>query len=62
MNEVLARKNRNRAEKVYNESAVQTTYALVRIKNGDAVLEDVIIEGRSILDIVKERMSNEEGK
>ncbi len=45
------------AEKLYNMSRRRQTakpaYALIRIKNGDAVLKDVMIEGISIKDIVK---------
>ena len=40
-----------KAEQAYNESARdtnQTTYALVSIRNGDAVVKDVIINGESI--------------
>lgn len=48
------------AEKIYWErqtdqnDSTQTAYALVRIKNGQAVLEDVLINDRSIVDIVRE--------
>ena len=48
------------AEKIYWErqnnqnDSTQTAYALVRIKNGQAVLEDVLINDRSIIDIVRE--------
>ena len=45
------------AEKTYREAARdtgQTTYALVNIKDGEAVLKDVMIDGKSIKDIVKE--------
>lgn len=42
------------AEKQYGESlndSSKTTYALVKIKDGDAVLEDVLIDGISIKEI-----------
>ena len=45
------------AELIYRQSqqnANQVTYALVSIKNGDAVLKDVLIDGTSIREIVKE--------
>ncbi|HEY9489676.1 MAG TPA: GDYXXLXY domain-containing protein [Chryseosolibacter sp.] len=45
------------AEKIYRErqnDSTQTAYAVVRIKNGQAVLEDVLINDRSIVDIVRE--------
>ena len=45
------------AERVHIESqldSTKTTYALVNIKNGDAVLIDVMINGVSIAEIVKE--------
>lgn len=48
------------AELTYNRSARDTTvetYALVNIKDGEAVLKDVMIGGRSIREIVKERLS-----
>ncbi|WP_055396680.1 GDYXXLXY domain-containing protein [Flagellimonas eckloniae] len=44
------------AELTYTESQLDTTsvtYALVNIKNGDAVLKDVLIDGQSIREIVK---------
>ncbi len=43
------------AERAYIESqldSTKTTYALVSIKNGDAVLKDVLIDGVSIREIV----------
>jgi len=49
----------NDAEVAYNESmrvtATQITYALVYVKNGNAVLDDILIDGVSILDIVEKR-------
>ncbi len=45
-----------KAELMYNElhkDTTKTTYALVSIKNGDAVLKDVLIDGISINEIVK---------
>jgi uncharacterized membrane-anchored protein len=44
------------AEEIYAKSlqdTTQLTYALVSIKNGDAVLKDVLIDGVSIKEIVK---------
>lgn len=44
------------AEVTYRESQQDTTkvtYALVSVKNGDAVLRDVLIDGMSIREIVK---------
>lgn len=43
------------AETIYRESIRDTarlTYALVYIKNGEAVLKDVIVDGLSISDVV----------
>lgn len=48
------------AEQEYRESqldSTKTTYALVNIKNGDAVLKDVLIDGISIREIVKKNQS-----
>lgn len=48
----------NAAEIVYAESQIdsnQIAYALVNIKKGEAVLKDVVIDGKSIKDLVKER-------
>ena len=46
------------AEKVYWEGnrndSTQTAYAVVRVRNGQTALEDVMINDRSILDIVRE--------
>lgn len=45
------------AEQEYNASqldSTKTTYALVSIKDGDAVLKDVMIDGISIREIVKQ--------
>ncbi|MEX2235062.1 MAG: GDYXXLXY domain-containing protein [Cyclobacteriaceae bacterium] len=46
------------AEKVYGEGnrsdSSQTTYAVVRVKNGRTALEDVMINDNSIVDIVRE--------
>ena len=42
-----------RAEKRYRlatRNSLQTTYAIVRIKNGTTVLEDVLIDGHSIVE------------
>ncbi len=44
------------AERAYwdsNRDSTHTTYALVKIKNGQAVLEDVRIDDKSIVDIVR---------
>ena len=46
------------AEQVYRESnrdTLEVTYALVSIKNGNAVLKDVLIDETSIKEIVKAR-------
>lgn len=46
------------AEQAYRESnrdTLEVTYALVSIKNGNAVLKDVLIDGTSIKEIVKAR-------
>ena len=47
------------AEKIYRQSAGEPdekpSYALVAVKNGNAVLKDVIIDGRSVKDIVKQK-------
>ena len=44
------------AEKIYRQSAgdpdKKPAYTLVAVKNGNAVLKDVIINGRSVKDIV----------
>jgi len=51
------------AEVVYRQSQVDTTnltYALVSIKNGDAVLKDVLINETPIREIVKERQTGEQ--
>ena len=48
------------AEVTYRESQIdtsKTTYALVQIKNGDAVLKDVLIDGVPIREIVKKDQS-----
>lgn len=48
------------AEQVYNNtqrSSEEPTYALVHIKNGQAVLKDVVIGGVSIVEKVKESRS-----
>jgi uncharacterized membrane-anchored protein len=48
----------NDAELIYRQSLPDTskiTYALVSIKNGEAVLKDVLIDGIAIRDIVKAR-------
>lgn len=45
------------AEQIYIENQIdpnKKTYALVSIKNGDAVLKDVLIDGVSIQEIVKD--------
>ena len=50
------------AESIHRESLRdenQITYALVSIKNGDAVLKDVFIDATSIREIVKERQQND---
>lgn len=51
------------AEDVYRESQIDTNkeaYALVRIKAGESVLEDVLIDGVSIQEIVKTRKDTED--
>jgi uncharacterized membrane-anchored protein len=51
----------NDAERAYNKSLQDTTritYALVMIKNGEAVLKDVLIDGTSIEEIVKTEQLN----
>jgi len=51
----------NDAEQAYSKSLQDTTlvtYALVSIKNGDAVLKDVLIDGISIEEIVKTEQLN----
>lgn len=50
------------AELAYHETQMdttKTTYALVNIKNGKAVLKDVLIDGVSIVDIVKENQAGQ---
>jgi uncharacterized membrane-anchored protein len=49
------------AEKIYFESqrdSLKTSWAVVKIKEGNAVLEDVMIDGTSIADIVKAQQNN----
>ncbi len=49
------------AETVYNEMAVDTTsrsWAVVRIKDGEAVLEDVMIDGMPIREVVLQRVED----
>jgi len=51
----------NDAERAYNKSLQDTTritYALVMIKNGDAVLKDVLIDGISIEEMVRREQLN----
>ena len=51
------------AEHVYRRSTIDTSqvaYALVSIRNGEAVLRDVMIDGKSIRDVVKEQQENDE--
>jgi len=52
------------AERVYWEAArndsAQVAYALVSIQNGNAALKDVMINDRSIVDIVREMNSKQE--
>jgi uncharacterized membrane-anchored protein len=50
------------AEQTYNQSLQDTskvTYALVSIKDGDAVLKDVLINGTSIREIVKKNQEKQ---
>lgn len=50
------------AEQAYIKSqldSTKTTYALVNIKNGEAVLKDVLIDGTSIAEIVKKNRITE---
>ena len=52
------------AEDLYMESQRNIdnmTYALVSIKDGDAVLKDVIIDDKSIKEIVKESQASGKG-
>jgi len=49
------------AEKVYSESLADTTkvaYALIYIKDGEAVIKDVLIDGVSIKEMVKSQQKN----
>ena len=49
------------AEKIYRESNRDTskeTYSLVNIKDGEAVLTDVVIDGISIKNIVENSIKN----
>ena len=49
------------AELAYNESAgdtTQVTYALVAVKNGDAVIKDVLINGVPIAEVAKNWQEN----
>jgi len=49
------------AEQIYNEAAVDTNqvaYAVVMIKSGEAVVRDVMIDGVSILDLIKKQQEN----
>ena len=51
------------AEQAYREAARDTakvTYALVVIKNGDALVEDVLLDEVPIREVVKKRMENPE--
>ncbi|MEK6154157.1 GDYXXLXY domain-containing protein [Flavobacteriaceae bacterium 3-367] len=51
------------AEQTYRESQVDSTqvaYALVNIKEGDAVLRDVLIDGVPIREIVKKNLQDKE--
>jgi uncharacterized membrane-anchored protein len=51
------------AETVYRESQLvnfKPTWALVSVKNGEAVLKDVLIDGVPIRQVVKENRENEE--
>lgn len=50
------------AEMAYRESQLdttQTTYALVKIKAGEAVLKEVMINGIPIREIVADRLKNQ---
>ena len=45
-----------KAEAIYNESAIdstQKTYALIKVKNGNAVIEDVFINDTPIRNLIK---------
>ncbi|OEJ99084.1 hypothetical protein A8C32_07870 [Flavivirga aquatica] len=44
--------------KAQQDSLPNNTYALVYVKNGEAVLEDVIINEISIKDYVKKKIEN----
>lgn len=46
------------AETIYNEAAIdsnQVAYALVMVRNGDAVVRDVVIDGVSIVELTRQR-------
>jgi len=53
------------AETVYAQTmrdTSQVAFALVNVKNGEAVIKDVMIEGKSLTEIVKERNSIQKTK
>ena len=50
-----------KAERVHAKAQSDTnqiTYALVSVKNGESVLKDVLIDGKSIGEIVKDQLDN----
>lgn len=51
------------AEQVYTEAAIdsnQVAYALVMVREGDAVVRDVVIDGVSIVELAKQRAAKKE--
>lgn len=51
------------AEQVYTEAAIdsnQVAYALVMVREGDAVVRDVVIDGVSIVELAKQRSARNE--
>jgi uncharacterized membrane-anchored protein len=51
------------AEQVYNEAAIdsnQVAYALVMVRDGEAVVRDVVIDGVSIVELAKQRAAKGE--
>lgn len=50
-----------KAEELYIESqrdSLKTTWAVVKIKDGNAVLEDVMIDGVSVIELVRNKQSD----
>lgn len=51
------------AEQVYTEAAIdsnQVAYAVVMVREGDAVVRDVVIEGVSIVELTKTRVAEQQ--